>query len=353
MENIKVKNKISNLILESLCELRKKKLTDIQTKLGEFFFKCSDVAKDSGMFCTAVKTGMFAGADNVRTRISTKLNDLKCHLQNLKDIVNGDEYTLPSLADIFKELTAAEQEFGQLKMDVNDRTISIITETIVLEGVTLGPFEIKLFIDGIKRLYQDSPYKAIALEPNPAGANEEVTHPHVSSERLCEGDGHMPIQVAIRQGRIFDFFTLVVNILNTYNPSSPHISIDDWEGISCHDCGRNMSRDETYYCEDCDNDYCESCSSYCRVCDETTCLGCGGECSTCGEFICPSCSRKCAQCGAALCKNCIDENLCPNCVEERDNDEEVEEEQEDLQTSIKFFTDSVEQAAVLPGHDGQ
>jgi hypothetical protein len=47
------------------------------------------------------------------------------------------------------------------------------------------------------------------MDPHPSSRNNEVTHPHVSGERLCAGDAGAAIEAAIASGRICDFFVLV------------------------------------------------------------------------------------------------------------------------------------------------
>jgi hypothetical protein len=341
--------RLSNLLLDSLSELKNAKLQQIQNTMEDFGIKCSDATKESHLFRKAINKGWLTGAENIRSRVSRNLNDFSYHLQRFKDIVNADETILPKLSDIYAELGQIEQEFGDIKFDPEEKTISITTEPITLEDIPFGPFEVKLFIDKISRLYSDSPYSMIALDPNPAGTNDCVTHPHVSDERLCEGDGHVAIRSAIEQGRFCDFFTLVVNILQTYNPDSPYVSLDDWEGISCYDCGCTVSDEDRYYCEYCDRDFCPQCSTYCQKCDTTICLGCAYECPSCNEPVCQNCTAKCKDCEEVFCQDCLtEEGLCPSCEENRkeNSDEEQESESKKSETCATVQSDSMGQAAV-------
>jgi len=59
----------------------------------------------------------------------------------------------------------------------------------------------------------------------------------VREEDLCEGEGRGPIQKAIRQGRFYDLFVLINQILQTYNGDSAYVPLSRWEGSSCPDCG--------------------------------------------------------------------------------------------------------------------
>jgi hypothetical protein len=136
---------------------------------------------------------------------------------------------------------------------------------------------------------QSRAYRVIAVRPCPAAGNDEVTHPHVRDETLCEGDGSVPIRAALSQGRLLDFFILVNQILQTYNPDSAHVLLDRWDGISCRDCGWRMPRDEHGLCDRCEEPLCSDCSTHCQGCDRFICSGCVSECSDCGEHLCAQC----------------------------------------------------------------
>ena len=326
----KYKNHIraANMLLQALYGLKYERLRQIQQRLEDFSCKCSDVTKNSRIFQRAVDRCWYPSAEKIRSRISRNLNDFSHHLDQFKNTVNTDGIKLPKPGDIFAELMQIKQEFGEIKFDLKARTISVITESIVLDEISFGHFEIRLFLNEIKKLATESPYKIIALEPNPAGSDCDVTHPHVSHEKLCEGDGFIPIRKAIQQGRLNDFFTIIVQILQTYNPDSPYVSLDDWEGISCYDCGYTVAGDDCYYCEECENDFCSQCSSYCQICDTTICLDCSYECPACNQPVCRHCTVVCAECDETFCKDCIDdEGLCDSCQEQRkeQEDEELEE----------------------------
>ena len=329
MKKYKQHIRVVNMLLRALDMLKQKKLKQIQQSLKSFSDKCSDISKDSRIFQRAVGKCWYPSAERIQTRISRNITDFSHHMEQFKNSINTDNTKLPSPGDIFAELLQIEEEFDDIKFDLEAGTISAITESIVLEGIGLGAFEIRLFLNDIKNLISDSPYKIIALNPNSAGSESEVTHPHVSHEKLCEGDGTVTIRKAIEQGRLCDFFLIIVRILKTYNSGSPYVSLDDWEGISCHDCGYTVAGEDVYFCEDCDHDFCPSCSTYCQICDTTVCLGCSYECPNCKKLACKECTVLCAECGESYCKDCInDEYLCDGCQEQRKEDEDVELEEE-------------------------
>lgn len=333
------------MLLEALWHLKKERLKSIQNSFEDFSYKCSQATRDSHLFYTAVNNNWLDAAAKIRTRVCRNLSDFSYQLHRFKDIAGSEESKMPNLADIFAELKQIDLDLGEFQYDLKQKSISIVTDPITLEGIAFGPFEIRLLIDEIPRIYGDSPYRVIALDPNPAGTDSCVTHPHVSSERLCEGDGHISIRKAIEQGRFCDYFTIIVNILQTYNPDSPYVSLDDWEGISCYDCGYTISGDECYYCEYCDRDYCSHCSSYCQMCDTTICLGCAYECPSCNEPVCRECTAQCIECEDTFCKDCLTaEGLCPNCEEQRKEDSNEENETEIPETNTAFQSNCMGQA---------
>jgi hypothetical protein len=174
-----------------------------------------------------------------------------------------------------------------------------------------------------------SSYRVLARDPHPASSNEDVTHPHVSGEQLCEGEGAAAITMSLHEGRLYDFFTLVTSILNTYNPDSAYVMLENWVSRSCDECGGAMSEDEVYTCQRCGEEFCDSCSSYCHCCETTMCFGCLDRCAICKDLICESCLSTCRECGRSICVSCKSENqpLCPDCQTEMEENSHDESEQ--------------------------
>ena len=79
----------------------------------------------------------------------------------------------------------------------------------------------------------------IARDPHPAESRENVTHPHVMDEILCEGEGRHSIRQALAQGRLLDFFTLVAWRASNLQPRKPVCGARIVAGGSCGDCGRH------------------------------------------------------------------------------------------------------------------
>jgi hypothetical protein len=223
------------------------------------------------------------------------------------------------LREIYDDLDSLDNDFIDVTIDLAASTVSVQTDDIVLKDVRLGPFRIEL---DWNRLDRPRPYEVIAVDANPAATSSETTHPHVQARELCEGDGHAAIRQALRQGRLLDFFTLVAQILETYNPSSAYVSLDDWQGIDCHDCGRVMDDDDRVSCEQCETDICCDCSVGCGTCDCYCCSDCVGACAHCDDYFCPACLGECSECDESFCKECLTDGQCQSCNESDNEDAE-------------------------------
>ena len=222
----------------------------------------------------------------------------------------------PNTRDLLQELIATEHDLAPIELDRVDQRISVTTESILLEGVSLGPFRIDLLLHRIPGREPSDWFCIEALEPNPAASNEDVTHPHVDSGRLCAGEAWQPINNALIDGRISEFFAVIHSVLQTYNPYSPYVKLEDWDGTLCSDCGYVMSEGDRYWCEQCERDFCDECISSCASCSTSLCYSCLGKCEFCDEPVCDDCLTKCTECGDSCCSSCLDEGLCPACQQQ-------------------------------------
>jgi hypothetical protein len=328
MNDAKIMMKMANLIMNQIDSLQQDYHRQNTERLSRFCHKLERVLLDHRQYEMAIEHGWLAVAEKLRHRSSRDIGDLVYDTQTTRDHLNIEGFKKPMIGDIVRELMQIEDEYGCLHYNWKDKTLSVLTDNIVLEEIFLGSFEIRLFFNRIEQLYKDSPYHIIALDPHPAGSNEDVTHPHVSCERLCEGDGGILIRKALEQGRLADFFSIVTNILNTYNPQSPYVGLSEWDGYSCFDCGYTVNRDDSYYCQYCENDFCSECSGYCQICDCTLCLGCAYECPGCQKPVCRGCTVTCPECNEEYCIDCMNENeICSQCEQERKDDHDEQEEQ--------------------------
>jgi len=147
-----------------------------------------------------------------------------------------NERPIATAEDIYRDILALHDEFEDVSWERRQQTLGARTEPIELEGVHLGEFGIRLDWGNLVNGHPEN-YCVVALDPHPASSNESVTHPHVQDKDVCEGDGRIPIRTALEQGRLMDFFLVVRNLLRTYNSGSPFVSLDEWYGANCSDCG--------------------------------------------------------------------------------------------------------------------
>ena len=266
------------------------------------------------------------------------VGELRCAAAEVQELTSRQvEYfaRLPTrpqctVGTIYEELLALDSEFDEVEVDLQEKHLSAITEPIELEGVELGRFQIRL--DWSRSSLLDA-YSVIALDPNPASISSSITHPHVRDERLCEGEGRPAIQAALQQGRLVDFFVLVRQVLETYNPSSPYVRLVDWSGVECSDCGCTAPEDDSQSCDRCSSSLCTDCSRSCGACSRTLCGSCGTLCTSCETEHCSACLARCFVCGERYCRQCLTDQQCQNCLESQENvDDESSFESSEAET---------------------
>jgi hypothetical protein len=227
------------------------------------------------------------------------ISQLQYFRQQLTASARPKQVAAPS--QILADLLALDNEFESVEIDLREKTVTVQTAPIELADLWLGPFDIRLWWErlGVRRAYE-----VIAKRPQRPSRDESVTHPHVRDGQLCEGDGATPIHMALASGQIFDFFLVVRQTLETYNSSSPYVSIEEWNGFRCPDCGCSLDADDASYCDRCDERVCSECSTWCRSCDQSFCSSCTGQCGECDEPFCKFCLTKDVRTLRQLCKSC-------------------------------------------------
>lgn len=229
-----------------------------------------------------------------------------------------EQKPIPSLSLLYEELCSLFAEFEHVEFDLKYYQITVRTESISLEEIDLGSFDICLDLSELKTISDTgsgNSYRVVALEPNPAASSDETVHPHLQKERLCEGDGRQAIAQALIDGRLCDFFMLISNILQTYNSVSPYVALEDWYGIPCTDCGHRVHQEECYACECCDTTLCDSCTRNCQACCLVFCYGCENRCAGCEGSFCIDCLTFCDACQQMFCSECLEEGYCLSCTE--------------------------------------
>lgn len=224
--------------------------------------------------------------------------------------------------DLYDDLLVLTQEFPEVRIDFRLHLLCVTTESIELEDMNLGPFRLEL--DWSRLTSIELPMRVLALEPNdlsPTG----VPHPHVSGERLCPGDGYLPLRDALQQGRLLDFFTITRQVLMTYNPANSYVELDDWGYVHCERCDYAMPPDDSYTCGECGDTLCDECNCSCHRCGSYSCCDCQEVCTDCQDDLCSECRQTCRECDETFCYSCLTEGVCDACAKRAD-EEPLEQE---------------------------
>ena len=278
----------------------------------------------------AQKRGWFRAASKLKRELTAEILQLTQRLVTLQQELESatTEKPVPAIRIIYEDLLALEEEFGEYTIDLKAKSISVVTEPIVLEGVYLGAFEIRL---ELATLDGDTPfqYQVFAQDPQPPITDDAVTHPHVQSDNVCEGDARVPIKRSLEQGRLLDFLVLVSRLLRTYNAESPYVALSDWHSAECSECADVVTSEEQTRCTSCENRLCRQCANCCADCSSSFCHDCVTRCEICRDDCCESCLKECGLCRSSCCSNCLDdEERCPIC--ETQEDEETNEPDQDI-----------------------
>ena len=261
--------------------------------------------------------GWNIAARHVQTALKLSLEEHASEVQACLRTLTSRESQKPPITvrTIYDELCALDDEFTEVKLDQRGKTLSVVTEPVILEDVYLGAFEIQLDWAGLP---EQQSYDVIALDARPAALSESTTHPHVQENVLCSGEAKVPISRALAEGRLLDFFQIVNNTLHTYNSSSAYVALEDWDGIPCADCGTGTNEDYRTSCAACDCTLCDGCASSCNDCCDSLCCECSCQCRCCDDVYCRHCLKTCPHCSARVCSSCQDsENeRCQLCHEE-------------------------------------
>ncbi len=258
----------------------------------------------------AEKHGYAVAAQSCRQRLSEQI---RCCVQELQQYEMQLSQALrsqsvPSLQMLYAELQALADEFVDVEIDRVLKEVVVGTEPIVLEGIDLGRFQIRL---SLKRVGAQGAFGVTPLDPNPSSPDDNVSHPHVQGDSLCPGEGTQAINNALAAGRLSDFFLTVRQILLTYNSSSAYVSLCDWHGVACGACGDMMNREDCRDCGRCQEPLCDSCSRHCQGCEVT---------------LCNECSETCTECDDSYCRDCLENELCPSCLEQEMENHDAESE---------------------------
>lgn len=247
--------------------------------------------------------GWAAAADQLRWQLLLRVQWLQTELKLLQQTLQMLQTPMPapSAADVYRELVALEQEFERVDIAPQSTRLTVITERIILRGIDFGPFEL---VWNWSAISGEDELRARALEPCRPNDREDVTHPHVQDHQLCEGEASLPLEQALRSGRLCDYFAILQQTLKTYNPSSPYVHLEDWFSRRCSSCNDTMDECDESDCHACGEILCCDCIACCAECHASTCRSCLDACPECHRDICASCQPEGGFCRGVCCDSC-------------------------------------------------
>jgi hypothetical protein len=296
----------------------------LKEQLHHLADSCHALSRRRSTLACAERHGWALAADKIRAQMLQDVHRVQRAAADLIQFQRADEIDSPPLRAILDDLRELASEFEGTKLNPQEELIVVRTESIELEGIELGPFAIELHLARLGRDAGSGCFKCIALEPNSAANNASITHPHVSDGTLCAGEATGPIRVALLQGRISDAFLLVAGVLRTYNAESPYVSLDQWQGAACPECGGSVRRsDELCFCEGCNRDVCDDCTSRCAICEDSYGSSCLEWDPVSDRSCCPHCRQTCQTCNRIVDTDTFDDSsgLCPQCLEAASEEE--------------------------------
>lgn len=288
--------RIAQKLRDRLGVSRAVRLSDLVRRTDSLLESAERVRSARRRLGLCVARGWTAAATKVQNQLRSAVRDGRYYASQIQQAEEAGLPDVPALREFLADIQQLKEEFGHVQYAGKSQTLSVITEAIELEHVYLGEFEIRLHLNRLGESQRGTAYSIVALDPRPAASNNAVTHPHVSDGELCAGDASAAIRAALDAGRITDVFQLVHSVLTTYNPDSPYISLDKWDGAPCYDCGYTMASDDTCWC------------------------------SICADSFCPACMASCDEYCEPLCKSCAEALAC-SCYD--DQEETLSDEQED------------------------
>ena len=283
--------------------------------------------------CKAAAKGWHAAATTERQQLIDLLQSRHYYVSQVINNENGarmpNQAAAMTVRAILQDLRQLQEEFDQLIIEPKRGSITMVTKSVILRDIRLGRFRLELYVDRLRDRRDVTAVDCVALDPNPASTSDDTTHPHVQNNVLCAGDATMPIQVALQEGRVCDAFLLINAVLHTYNESSPYISLDDWFGMACADCGYTTDEESIYRCENCEQHICDNCVGTCDGCDASFCQSCLEH--TQNQYLCPACRTICPRCDDVVSASEVRElGMCRSCHEDREEQQQLgQEEQED------------------------
>lgn len=219
-----------------------------------------------------------------------------------------------TLDKVLTELAAVEKAWGHNFIpapSVGQGVHSVQTPKFIIKWtcdgkdveVPLGPFNVNIHPSsgesGRSGTYRVHPGPGCRLDQS--GSRH---HPHITSNKLCEGEATALLTKAWVGGRMFDFFEIMYGVLNNYNPSSPYAPIENWFAAICGGCGAKFVDDGDWRCAvtQCSKRVCKGCRR--EVKGGSVCYAHVATCFTCKALTTTTHCRASIKDGNLRCVEC-------------------------------------------------
>lgn len=315
--------------LQQLWQHQSTRLLELSSEWQQLASRWESLHRARQRCLLAVKHGLMLSLPELQQDLIHALGNLSEQIATLRtctEVAHRDDH---SFRHWFEEVDQLYDEFSSVTFQPDASTLRVETPVIKLRDICLGAFAIDFKKKGSAVSMQC--FEVVALQPEPASTDSEVVHPHVKDGELCAGDAKAPLTAAMASGRLVDAFLLIQSTLQTYNSRSAYVKLEQWYGVSCSDCSRTMSPDDSYSCLECDHRLCNQCTSSCSTCSSTYCPECIRSCASCngscceaclepsdrtGKLLCRDCRTSCDHCGKLVGTDEVDEeDVCPDCID--------------------------------------
>ena len=263
--------------------------------------------------------------NNIRIKLKNLINNALTSRNSFRDttyikkvLINKYNYTpnsefykrieclcrvgIPGIKSIVDELNTLISEFGGFSFGDN-LALNVKIGPFKIQEIDFGEFLAEVSLKKVGIFNYDHSLKAFAISPKYPINDNIHTHPHIRNNNICIGNGRSLISKALFENRLFDTYSIINSVLNTYS-DDPFLKIEAWTGISCNDCGEYYTDKDASQCDQCGKIYCPDCVTQCCSSSDYLCYNCKSssfKCFYCNKRMCCECVLICESCNSKYC----------------------------------------------------
>ena len=223
--------RVANAVREQLLLRRRRIATSWPSGTGRTIDRMQELLAIHGKVETATAKRLPNAAQRLKARWDDVLQGLTCAIRNLACTEAGPAADVRSLPDLLEDLARLGREFGGFEWFCDKPMLAVTTPNITLQGLDLGRFRIDLNLCSLGLRTCKNVFAIHALDLKCAASDGIIRHPHVLGEHLNAREFTEPICEAKLAGRIADLFQLIVQALQTYDPTTAYVKIEDWHKV--------------------------------------------------------------------------------------------------------------------------